>query len=657
MSLTSGTRLGPYEIVALLGSGGMGEVYRARDTNLGRDVALKTLPDRVTHDADRLARFRREAQVLAALNHPHIGSIYGVEETDGQRFLVLELVDGETLAARIERGPLPVGEAVAIAREIAEALQAAHEKGIVHRDLKAANIALTSHDRVKVLDFGLAKATDAAASSGAHDPLHSPTVTSPAMLTGIGVILGTAAYMSPEQAKGRDADKRSDVWAFGCVLFEMLTGTRPFKGDDVSDTLAAVLKGEPPWEELPASVPPSIRSLLEGCLEKNHRERIGDISTALFVLKRPFSVPAAAQIQPKSARFRAKWALLALACAAAGAAAAIALRPRPEPPAAPVARFGIALPTGSQFTLSRHVLAVSPDGTRIVYVADAALYLRSLPDMESRLIPGGDPAILPAFSPDGQSVVFWTDPALRRIAVTGGVPVTVCETTPAPFGIHWSEHGIVFVEPGTGIMRVSANGGTPTVLVRVTPAEGLVHGPQLLPDGDTLLFTLVPGPVAASNFLDKADVVAQSLKTGQRRTLVEGGSDGRYLPTGHLIYMVEGTMMAVPFDLKKMTVTPGAVPIVEGVRRSSPAVGNATQFDVSSTGVLVYLPGPAKAGHDDVFLYDAKGGTTPLKLGWNVARAGILASTGGSGPLQRYKGIRDNTLDSFGSRPEGVSFR
>src|SRR5215204_1148977 len=242
MALTPGTRLGPYEIVAPLGAGGMGEVYRARDTNLGRDVALKTLPDRLTHDPERLARFGREAQVLASLNHPHIGGIYGLEEIGDQRFLVLELVEGETLAGRLGRGPLPVNEAISIACEIAEALESAHEKGIVHRDLKPANIALTAHDRVKVLDFGLAKATDAAAAAGTTSPLNSPTVTSPAMVTGIGVILGTAAYMSPEQARGREADKRSDVWAFGCVLYEMLAGRRAYEGDDVSDTLAAVLR-------------------------------------------------------------------------------------------------------------------------------------------------------------------------------------------------------------------------------------------------------------------------------------------------------------------------------------------------------------------------------------------------------------------------------
>jgi eukaryotic-like serine/threonine-protein kinase len=614
MSLTAGTRLGSYEIVALLGAGGMGEVYRARDTNLGRDVALKTLPDRVTHDAERLARFRREAQVLAALNHPHIGSIYGIEEANGQRFLVLELVEGETLAARIERGRLPVEEALAIAREIAEALQSAHDQGIIHRDLKPANIALTAHDRVKVLDFGLAKATDTAPASGALEQLNSPTVTSPAMLTGMGVILGTAAYMSPEQARGRAADKRSDVWAFGCVLYEMLTGRRPFEGDEVSDTLAAVLRGDPAWDALPASLPPSIRSLLEGCLEKNHHERISDISTALFILKRPSSSSTHVRTPSMSARSRVTWAVLALAGAAAGAAAAIVLWPRQAPPAAAIARFEIAVPAGTQLTVSRRVLAVSPDGTRIVYAADGRLYLRSLSDLQSRPIPGGDPGILPAFSPDGQSVVFWADPALRRISVTGGVPVTVCETTPAPFGIQWSDHGIVFVQPGTGIMRVSPNGGTPAMLVRLAPADGLAHGVRLLPDGETLLFTLARGGTPSTNFWDKAEVVIQSLKTGQRKTLIQGGSDGRYLPTGHLVYMVEGTMMAVLFDLRRMEVTSGPVPLVEGIRRSGPAVGSATQFDVSSTGVLVYVPGPARAAQDDVFLYDRKGEVTALKL-------------------------------------------
>jgi serine/threonine protein kinase len=285
MPLNPGTQLGSYEIVGLIGAGGMGEVYRARDTRLGRDVALKTLPDSVTQDPERLARFRREAQLLAALNHQHIASIYGVEESDRHRFLVLELVDGETLASRIQRGALAINEAIAIAREIAEALQSAHERGIVHRDLKPANIALTSGDRVKVLDFGLAKAVDPSGAADSISALNSPTITSPAMLTQVGMILGTAAYMSPEQTRGKAADKRSDVWAFGCVLFEMLAGRRAFEGDDVSDTLAAVLRSDPLWDALPPSLPVPIRTLLKGCLQKNHRERIGDMSTALYVLK------------------------------------------------------------------------------------------------------------------------------------------------------------------------------------------------------------------------------------------------------------------------------------------------------------------------------------------------------------------------------------
>ena len=614
MSLASGTHLGSYEILALLGAGGMGEVYRARDTKLGRDVALKTLPDSLTHDADRLARFRREAHLLAALNHPHIASIYGFEETNGQRFLVLELVEGETLAARIQRGPLPVEEALAIARQIAEALETAHEKGIVHRDLKPANIALTPHDRVKVLDFGLAKATDAVAAPDGLAALNSPTVTSPAMLTGLGVILGTAAYMSPEQARGRAADKRSDVWAFGCVLFEMLTGRRAFEGEDVSDMLAAVLKSDPAWDALPPSLPPAIRSLLEGCLEKNPRERISDISTALFVLKRSLPAPSNLTTRGRRAPSSAIWVVLVLAGAAAGAAAAIGLRPRPAPAILPVTRFAIAVPEGPTLTLSRRVVAVSADGTRIAYVADGRLYLRSLSDIESRPIAGADPAIEPAFSPDGESIVFWAEPALKRISVTGGAPVIVCETNPAPFGIDWSASGIVFSQPGAGIMRVSPNGGTPAMLARVTARDGLAEGPQLLPDGDTLLFTLARFDTTSSNVWDKAQVVAQSLRTGDRKTLIDRGSGARYLPTGHLVYMVGGTMMAVPLDLGTMRVTAGAVPVIEGVRRSAPTSGGATHYAFSNTGVLVYVPGPARSGQDDVFLYDRKGGATALKL-------------------------------------------
>src|SRR5436190_10470823 len=286
MPLSAGTRLGPYEIQSALGAGGMGEVYRARDTKLGRDVALKVIPDTFALDPDRLARFQREAQVLASLNHPHIAAIYGFEDSGDTHALVLELVEGETLADRIARGAIPPDEALPIARQICEALEAAHELGIIHRDLKPANIKVTPDGVVKVLDFGLAKLTEASTGSGGSPPAlsMSPTITSPAMMTSVGMILGTAAYMAPEQAKGRPADKRSDIWAFGCVLYEMLTGKRPFDGDDTVDVMVAVLSKAPDWSALPAGVPASIRALIRRCLEKDRRKRVGDVSTALFAI-------------------------------------------------------------------------------------------------------------------------------------------------------------------------------------------------------------------------------------------------------------------------------------------------------------------------------------------------------------------------------------
>jgi serine/threonine-protein kinase len=415
----------------------MGEVYRARDTRLGREVALKTLPAAFTEDPERVARFRREAQLLAALNHPRIASIYGLEEADGHRFLVLELIEGETLADRIARGPLPVDEALAIAREIAEALEAAHGKGIVHRDLKPANVALTSDDKVKVLDFGLAKAYDASGVSSG-DPANSPTMTSPVVLTGLEALLGTAAYMSPEQARGRAADKRSDVWAFGCVLYEMLTGRRAFDGDNVGDTLADVLRGAPAWAALPPALPTTIRALLEGCLEKAPQDRISDISTALFVLKhpQPVSAPSAPGRQPGRRWWAPAAVVLALGAIAAGAAAFVWNR-KAEP--RPVTRLVFHAPEGRELSMARGAVAVSPDGRQLVYAAGGRLFLRSLSDFESRPIAGADGGIHPVFSPDGGSIVFWADDELKRIASAGGVPVTVCETAPAPFGINWGD--------------------------------------------------------------------------------------------------------------------------------------------------------------------------------------------------------------------------
>ena len=356
MRLAHGSRLGSYELGSILGVGGMGEVYRARDTKLGREVAIKVLPAAFSEDPQRIARFQREAQVLASLNHPHIGAIYGVEEASGTRFLVLELVDGETLDTRIERGPLPVEDALGLAAQIGEALEAAHEKGVIHRDLKPSNVALTADGQVKVLDFGLAKLTTTGTAADVPESM-SPTITSPALVTGVGALLGTAGYMAPEQAKGREADTRSDVWSFGCVLFEMLTGTRAFEGEDVSDTLAAVLKSEPKWSALPSGFSPSIHSLLRSCLEKDRRQRLASISGALFVLKHNTSW-ASLPTQVPHPVWWSRWVYGTLGLAALVAVALGSgwfgwnLRPD-DPRANQITRRSVRLPTGSQFTSAR----------------------------------------------------------------------------------------------------------------------------------------------------------------------------------------------------------------------------------------------------------------------------------------------------------------
>jgi eukaryotic-like serine/threonine-protein kinase len=614
MPLPTGARLGQYDVLSKLGAGGMGEVYRARDTKLGRDVALKVLPGIFTHDPERLARFRREAQVLASLNHPHIAGIYGVEHIDGYDFLVLELVDGETLAERLQRGALPVEEALSLGREIAGALDAAHERGIVHRDLKPANIALTAENDVKVLDFGLARPTGADAASRQSDLVNSPTITSPLTLTRLGVILGTAAYMSPEQAKGAVADKRADVWAFGCVLYEMLTGRRAFPGEDVSDTLAAVLRGEPDWSALPAALPSPIRALLDGCLEKDRRRRIGDISVARFVLERgaALAVPAA---PPRVGQPAWRSTLLLLAAVIAGAATTwFALEMMRAPAPGPiVTRFTIQLPPGQELAQTRRAIAISPDGSRIVYGADGRLFIRSISDFEAQPLPGTESGLQPVFSPEGQVLLFWADGALKRIPLGGGVPVTLAEVAPAPFSLTWSQPGIVSTE-SRGIVRLAPNVGASDVLVPFKEIDGVAQGARLLADGDTLLFALSGVTGAPSNFWDIGKIVVQSIRTGERKVLIEGGSNPHYLDTGHIVYGLEGTLMAVAFDAQKREVLAGPVPVVAGVRRSAPAAGGEAHFSISDSGTLVYAPGPARAGQQSIFLYGNDGKAQGLNL-------------------------------------------
>ena len=621
MTLAAGARIGPYEILSALGAGGMGEVYRARDAKLNRDVALKVLPTAFALDSDRLARFKREAQVLASLNHPNIAAIYGFEESNSssgaaQQALVLELVEGPTLADRIAQDAIPLDEALPIARQIAEALEAAHEQGIVHRDLKPANIKLRPDGTVKVLDFGLAKAMDPM-SSPIADVTASPTITSPAM-TAMGVILGTAAYMSPEQAKGRRADKRSDVWAFGAVLYEMLSSRRAFKGDDTSDTLAAVLRQDIDWTALPVTTPASVRHLLARCLERDVRRRLRDIGEARIVLDDrtelarsvDADVPAFAP-SPFSWRRPIPVVITAIVAGALASAATVYFRPSQAPLV--VTRFPITLGEGQSVGSSgRQAIAISPDGTLTAYAGFPRLYLRSMSGLEARPIAEPDAGGFVGhvvFSPDGRSVAFWSsgDQTLKRVAVSGGTAVTICRAD-RPLGVNWGTDGIVFGQSNIGIMRVSPDGGTPQVLVSVKDGDE-AQSPQILPGGETVLFTLVAGTGLSG---ERARIVTQSLKSGDRKTLVDGGTNGRYLPTGHLAYAIDGVVFAVPMDLRHLEVTGGPVPMIEGVRRA----GGGADFVVSNTGTLAYVPGAVSnlSTQADLALFDRKGGVERLKL-------------------------------------------
>ncbi len=600
MSLTSGTRLGPYEIQAAIGAGGMGEVFRARDTKLHRDVALKVLPDAFANDPDRLARFEREAQVLASLNHPPIAALYGIEDTGSTRALVLELVPGDTLADRLVRGPLPTNEALAIARQIAQALEAAHEHGIVHRDLKPSNVKVRDDGTVKVLDFGLAKALDTVISVSGRT--QSPTLTSPAM-TQAGVVLGTAAYMSPEQARGQNADKRSDVWAFGCVLYEMLTGTAPFAGDTVSDLVASVLRSEPDWSRLPSPLASSIVTLVKRCLEKDRSKRIADASVATFILNEPL----VAEPDDRSAIERAKthswsWRQLAAIAAAllvgAAGAGAIAWYSRPAPEPTHVSRLTITPPQAAPFRVTSGAnlnVAISPDGSQIVYPGDrGSLSLRRLDALEATVLPGlGDP-VDPFFSPDGQWIGFFnTNNSIEKVAVTGGLATRLVGLGGAASrGAAWSDDGtVVFATTGaSGLQRVPAAGGEAEVLT--TPDRQKGEGdhvlPQILPRGRGVLFTILP----ATGGLDRAQAAVLDLASKTYKVIVRGGSHARYLPTGHLVYAAGGTLRAVPFDLD--TLEAAASPPIPVLSQAAGTTG-AANFDVSANGTLVYVTGQGEA--------------------------------------------------------------
>jgi serine/threonine protein kinase len=604
-SLAEGHRFGSYQVTGLLGAGGMGEVFHARDTKLGRDVAIKMLPRGLSNDPERIARFEREARLLASLNHPNIGAIYGLEEAEGVRGLVLELIEGDTLGVRIQRGPVPAKEALAIARQIADALDAAHERGIVHRDLKPANIKITPVGVVKVLDFGLAKAVRGEVAT--PDLAESPTMA--AHRTRDGVILGTAAYMSPEQARGVRVDKRTDIWAFGCVLYEMLSGRMAFGRGTISDTIVAILEGEPDWDEL-RSTPPHLSELIRHCLQKDVNLRLRDIGDARNGLgddvKSGESLIHATHVsRPFSAVI--PWLIAGLAVIAL--VTLLVTRPAlQEPLAAPqISRTTILVPSDQYLDngSGSYSLALSPDGTRLVYAAaregTPELYIRSLGELTPTLIPGTKGASNPFFSPDAVWVAFFADGMLQKVAVVGGAPVQVCPVERGVVHGTWAGAGnIVFAVRGSGLFTVPAGGGTP----RLVPDSLGSDWPNVLPDGKTVLVTW-----------DGAGIVAMSLD-GSNRRVVAFRSDlddepgrtpwlkqenthtprvlgagyllqAKYLPTGHLAYgQSPGVVRAVSFDASSATVRGPSFPLVDSVYQA-PGSG-AVYFAISDSGLLTY---------------------------------------------------------------------
>ncbi|HEY1305409.1 MAG TPA: protein kinase [Vicinamibacterales bacterium] len=643
MSLVAGARLGPYEIIAPLGVGGMGEVYRAVDTRLKRQVAIKILPS-VLATPDGVTRFEREAELLASLNHPNIAQIYGAVEASSSdardaepgrpvvHGLVMELVEGPTLGDCIKQGPLPVTEAFAFAQQIAAALEAAHEQGIVHRDLKPANVKVRDDGTVKVLDFGLAKLVapgeqDSQSNRAIPALSQSPTLISPAAMTGVGMILGTAAYMSPEQARGKSVDKRTDVWAFGAVLYEMLSGRRAFPGDDLADLIAAVMKTTPDWSALPLDVPPVVIALIKGCLEKDRAVRIGDLAAARFLLATDVRATASEAPKPvtRSRRELLPWAVAAMALVLGVAIGWVIPRSAGRDALVTQLQTGV-LPAeqlvGSTASTrpARTAMSIAPDGRSLVFVGvrenTRQLYSRSLDRAEATPIPGTEGAAAPFFSPDGAWIAFWTETraesTLKKIPVAGGPPVTIPNAaTGRGFGASWGEDGTIFYATRPGIFKVSSAGGMPEAVTK--PDGGERHLlPHVLPGGKALLFTSV------TIGWDTANILLRSLDTGQQRVLIQGGTDARYVDTGQVVYMKLGTLMAVPFDIASLQITGQPVALIEGVMHGINAPnGNdetgAGQYAISPTGSLAYILGGVGKFLESSFVWvDRKGVAEPL---------------------------------------------
>jgi eukaryotic-like serine/threonine-protein kinase len=584
MPICAGDRLGPYEIGALVGAGGMGEVYRARDTKLGREVALKVLPNTFAGDPERMARFQREAEFLASLNHPNIAAIYGLEESNGIRALVMELVEGPTLAERIGEQGMPLEEALPIARQIAGALEYAHEKGIVHRDLKPANVKLTVDGDVKVLDFGLARALEAPAPS-AGNPSLSPTFTLEG--TRAGVILGTAAYMAPEQASGKPVDKRADIWSFGVVLWEMLTGHRLFDGETISHTLADVLRAEIDLNKLPAGTPVAIRNLLRRCLDRDVKDRLRDIGEARIAIQRYLANPNGGIEGARPAEAsptRLPWVAAAVLLLAALGLGYVAYRHITEE--ARVLRFSVLSP--EKATADIH--ALSTDGRRLAFVGTQdgrhELWVRELDSLVARLLPATDGATYPFWSPDSRTIGFFQGGKLKKIDAGGGPAITLSDA-PSGRGGSWSQNGVILFVPtvNVGIYRVSAAGGAATQVTTMNPAEGenAHRMPWFLPDGHHFLYT------ARNIDPEKNAVYVADLDSEDRKRILAASSNAAYAAPGYLLFLRERTLMAQPFDASSVTTRGDAVPIAEELRYDG--LNLVGRFSVSQNGVLAYTSG------------------------------------------------------------------
>jgi serine/threonine protein kinase len=627
MAILPGRRLGPYEILSSIGAGGMGEVYRAHDSKLGRDVAIKVLPEAFAHDPERLSRFQREAKMLASLNHPNIATIHGLEQSSGTSYLVMELVSGETLQERVKReGPVPVAEALAIAKQIAEALEAAHEKSIIHRDLKPANVKVTPEGMVKVLDFGLAKAFSDDATT--EDIGNSPTLSQAATMQGL--ILGTAAYMSPEQARAKACDKRTDIWAFGCVLYELVTGKQAFHGEDITEILAAVVKSEPDWSVLPAGIPVEVRDLLRRCLQKDKRLRLRDAGDAQIEIQDALAAPKESSATPSASppTSMLPWTVAAALALITAASMVYAFLNRPTAPHKTSTRFTISLPPGQEITTYP---AITSDGQTVAYVTqqgtdDAQLYLRDLNSFESRAVPGSSGARQPFFSPDGKWVAFFAQGQLQKAEVAGGSPIRLTEAA-LPFGGTWEEDNtIIYVASlGSGLLRIPANGGTPESLTKPDGAAGgYAHVfPQTLPGGRSVLFTTW-GQTQGGAVL--------SMDSGRWETILPRATWGAPIfdainaSKARLLVVDEAAgIRAAPIDPAHPTPTTADTSVLANVYYD---VENEPRgwLAVSNTGTAVFAPGnPAKTS---LVWVDREGKVEPLGKDQDVYREVSLSLDG-----------------------------